>query len=283
MHDTTGRNQSVTNAAALSHEVALELRKAIRPPFNGLGVVLVNVTILLGGWFLVGPRSVTNTDVLIFLPFAIAVWAFADVPVTNVLGANAAASLAVLDDPVRLRRMFTVRDLSLWILISPACVVLSLALLPSQGHTPTSIAVIFAVNALPFGYMGVASPLAPLLAYHPIPLRQRLARPRTWPRWLVAVTAPLVLVFPAAVITLLLPAYLFRVFNGEVALFEVTPFLSIFNVNFVLGNHDYQIMSSAVSVVWGLALWRLGLRLTTAIVAARKNYLRDLLGDPTRS
>ncbi len=107
-------------------------------------------------------QSVTNTDVLIFLPFAIAVWAFADVPVTNVLGANAAASLAVLDDPVRLRRMFTVRDLSLWILISPACVVLSLALLPSQGHTPTSIAVIFAVNALPFGYMGVASPLAPL-------------------------------------------------------------------------------------------------------------------------
>lgn len=273
-----GQAPTASTLPTLWSEVAAQLRVAIRPPFDILGAVVVNTTILLFGWFLLGPRSVTNTESLAFLPFAIAVWAFADVSATNVLGANPAQTLAALDQPPVLRRRFTVRHLTLVILISPACVALSLLLAPSLGRPLTALAVALAVVAMPFGFFGLASVAGALFPYHPIPLRQRIRRRGTWPRWFAALGAPVLVAVPAAVLTLLVPALLFRLF-----VFDETLPGSVFNPDFVFGVENYLRLTSAVfSVLWSLLLWRVGLRITGAVITARKDYLRDFLRNPNR-
>lgn len=264
--------------ATLRQEVAAELRVAVRPPFEIPRIVVVNTAILLAGWFLLGPQSVTNTSAAIFLPFAVAVWAFADVPATNVLGANAPGALAALGHPARIRRMFTVRDLTLLALICPACIGLSLVLLPGQDRPYTSIAVIMAVIALPLGFLGLASVSGVLLPYHPMSLRQRVRRPATWPRWLGALMSPLLIALPAAVITLLVPALLLRVL-----ILGQQPQRPVFNPDYVLGVSSLAgLGSAAASVLWSVAVWRGGLLLASWVAVARGSYLRAFLSDPGR-
>ena len=50
-----------------------------------------------------------------------------------------------------------------------------------------SLAVAVAVLFLPFPYLGLAAIVAPLLPFHPMPMRERFRRRDTWLRYGIAV------------------------------------------------------------------------------------------------
>lgn len=105
---------------SLSADVNDLFRGVFKPPFEELSIIIVNAALLLGIWFLLNPSLVVRYPSLIFLPAAIASWAFADVPATNLFGADPQTALSKLDQPAALRRWFTAKNIVLWILISPA-------------------------------------------------------------------------------------------------------------------------------------------------------------------
>lgn len=248
-------------SAGLGREVAAELRHTLRPPFEVLQLVAINTVLLLLGWFLLGPTAVSNFNSAIFLPMAIASWAFADIPATNLLGVDPQESLRLLDDPKGLKRMFTVRNLTLMILICPFCILLSLFLLPSQNHPLTSAAVMLAVVAMPLAYLGVASMAAPLFPFHSMSLKERRGRKDTWVRWGLCCITPWVIIAPAGVISMI-------------------PVIIIYN----LAPHrdGVYLLAALASLAWSLLLWRAGLAITMKIVRRRRAYLSEFLADPSR-
>ena len=109
--------------------------------------------------------------------------AYADVPATNLFGVRAEQIVNVLRQPERVRRIMTIENLALWVLVSPLCFLIAMGLLPSQHQPLMSLAIAVAVLCLPFSYLGLAAIVAPLLPFHPMPWRERLRRRDTWLRY----------------------------------------------------------------------------------------------------
>ncbi|HAM22714.1 MAG TPA: hypothetical protein DCQ04_10650 [Actinobacteria bacterium] len=232
------------------------------PPFEVVSSVLVNVAIVLGVWFLINPDLVLRHTALIFLPVAIASWSFSDVPATNLIGGKADHARDRLHDADLIRRVMTVQNLALWVLIAPACMLLALALTPSGDDATISIAVAIAVLFLPFPYLGLAAIVAPLLPFHPMPMRERLRRRDTWLRYGIAVAlAYLLLTTPAAIISLG-PAMLVLTFVGQDSI--------------------HYLLAAILMTPWCIFLWQCGLRIAARIAIRRQTWLAEFLADPTR-
>ena len=238
-----------------------QLREALRPPFEDLTIILINAGLLLAGWFLLSPAIVFRFTTLIFLPAAIASWAFADVPATNLLGSDPQRALPLLGNPAGLKRLFASKNLVLWVLISPVCLVLALILASTQDQWKLGIAVGIAVLFMPFAYLGLCSLVAPMLPFHSRKLAWRRQHRETWRRWGVALVIPYVLTTPAALLT-------------------VAPVVLIYAL---IGTTDDHILIGALLITpWSLALWRIFLNLMTKLVAKRETYLREFLAEPDR-
>lgn len=243
-------------------QVRAELRYNFRPPFEVLSVVIINVGLALGAWFFINPDVVLNNAALIFLPIALASWAYADVPATNLLGSRAEQILPRMDDGAHIRRVMTVENIGLWVLISPGCLLLSLGLMPSQHRPLMSIAIALAVLSLPFVYLGLAAIVAPLLPFHPMPWRERLRRRDTWLRYGLAITiAYFALTWPAAMIS-------------------VTP--ALFVLRYVGQEPVHYLVAAILITPWSLLVWRFGLHLSTWISRRRSRWLHEFLADPSR-
>lgn len=193
-----------------------ELRRAMRPPFEWLQVVGFNVALVLAGWFLLGPTSVTVSKFasLVFLPAVVASWAFGDVPATNLYGSEPERAIPAFSDPKRLRNFIMSRSLALWTLIAPGTALLSWLLSYQDDNVVGALVVAGLVLLLPFGFLGITAMAAPLLPYNPIPRKQRRALPHTWVRWSISVVIPYVLIGPATLL-LLVPAALILEANGR--------------------------------------------------------------------
>lgn len=242
--------------------VRAELRLAFKPPFDVISVVLINMSLALGAWFLINPDVVLNYTSLIFLPIALASWAYSDVPATNLFGVRAEQIVEVLEQPERVRRIMTVENLSLWILVSPLCLLLAIGLLPSQHEPVMSMAIAVAVMCLPFTYLGLAAIVAPLLPFHPLPWRERVRRRDTWPRYGLAVgIAYFGITWPASLVSF-------------------TPVIII--VGFVGTTPTHYFAAAVLATPWCLLTWRLGLLLSSRITKHRANFLSEFLADPTR-
>lgn len=156
----------------------------------------------------------------------------------------------------------TVQNLSLWVIISPACMLLSLALLPSGGDVTVSLAVAVAVLVLPFPYMGLAAIVAPLLPFHPMPIRQRLGRRDTWLRYGFAI------------------ALAYFLLTAPAALFALGPALLVVTI---IGQEPVHFLLAAILMVpWCFFLWRAGLYIAGLIAIRRQAWLKEFLADPTR-
>lgn len=242
--------------------VRAELHYAFQPPFDVISVVLINMALALGVWFFIDPDIVLDYTSLIFLPIALASWAYSDVPATNLFGVRAEQIVERLRQPERVRRIMTVENLALWILVSPLCLLLSLGLMPSQHRPMMSLAIAVAVMCLPFTYLGLAAIMAPLLPFHPLPWRERLHRRDTWVRYCMAIgIAYFGITWPAS-------------------LLSFTP--AIFIVRYVGSEPIHYFLAAVLATPWCLFTWRVGLHISSRITQRRAVYLAEFLADPTR-
>src|SRR5215468_4162000 len=101
-----------------------EFQRARRPPYETLSVVVGNGLLMTVLWVWL-PASVVSSVFRFHgaLAFALvlASWMYSDVPATNLLGGDAARSMAALGDPAMLRRMWYAKNLVLWLLVTPLC------------------------------------------------------------------------------------------------------------------------------------------------------------------
>ncbi len=243
-------------------QVKAELRSYFHKPYDVPTVIAINMLLALFAWFFINPDVVLRYTALVFLPVALIAWAFADVPSTNLFGSAPVQTLRYINEPENLRRMMTVKNIALWILVAPLCFVLSLCLLPSQHDTLISLAVCLAVVFLPFSYLGLAAVIAPLLPFHPMKWKERLKRRDTWLRYGLSIgVAYFALTGPATVLALG-PAWLVFKFIGQEPI--------------------HVFLAAVILTPWAFILWRTGLHISTWIVAKRRQWLENFLNDPAR-
>ncbi len=242
--------------------LSYELRETFRPPFEVIQVIFFNVALVLAGWFLLGPDTITSERFasLVFLPAVLASWAFSDVPATNLYASQPKRALGALGHPDRLRNLILSRNLTLWCLIAPAGAILSWILALDDNDIPKTIIVAAVVLILPFGFLGITSIVAPLLPYHPMSIQERRKKRNTWIRWGVAVVIPFILTMPSALI-LLLPA---------IGLVEA------------MGRSSTSVgLALLVTIVWTYIVRKIAVGITLRLTARREERLRAFLSDPS--
>jgi hypothetical protein len=196
----------------LLRAVRAEFGRAFHPPYEVLIVVAINGLLMTGLWFW-APQSWKNALFSLHgtLAFAmvLACWMLADVPATNLLGADARRMRAALDDPTMFRRLLYAKNLVLWTLVAPLCSVVAVAI-GLHAHDYAAMALsIMAIAVMPFGALGISAWLGIRFPYHPIGLSVRWAHRRPWRhmivRWLSLTLTPYGLV-PALGVLFLAPS-----------------------------------------------------------------------------
>jgi hypothetical protein len=201
--------------ADLREAVRQEFARVRRPPFETFITVGVNGAIMSSAWFFL-PTGLKDAVFTLHgsLAFALvlAAWMYSDVPATNVLGPDRVRALAALDDPVVFRRLLFAKDLVLWTLVTPVCLVVAFVNGIFFAHDLLSAlyAAIW-IGIVPFGVLGLSSLVGIRFPYHPIPIRYRWEHRRPWRRmlvrWLALVVTPYGLV-PALGVVIMLPSLL---------------------------------------------------------------------------
>ena len=258
----------------LGRLVRLEFRRALRPPYVAPSVVVTNGLLMTAAWFLLPTRwqdALFSLHGTFAFALVLASWMYADVPATNVLGLGAHRSLEALDDPVALGRLLNARDIVLWMLVTPICVLVALGIGIYETQWTRMVVTVVTIIVPPFGALGVAAWLGVRFPYHPISLAERWRQRRSWRhmwvRWLALVLLPYVIV-PTLAVVALLPSY---------ALWTVT------------GNGQYAPLDDLrlaagglLALVVSLAMWRFGRRGSLRLVRRHAEYLKSYLADPSR-
>ena len=235
-------------------------------------VVAINGLLRAGAWFLPPPDWFFGVHTARVFPIILAVWMLADVPATNVLGSDARRIAAVLDSPRELRRMLTAKNLVLWVLVAPLCVVVALVVaLLTQATLLSTPATIAAITIVPFGALGVAAWLRILHPYHALPLRLRWQHRRPYGRmvlrWALLVVLPYGLVPLVATVVILPVLSGWRLSSGS--------WVSGSDAAFALG----VVIVAAVAT----AAWFGGHAIGTRLAGRRSQALRAFLDDPLRA
>jgi hypothetical protein len=260
---------------ALFDAVRAELHRTFRRPFEVPLIVATNGTALTLAWFFLPPRL---TNLLftfhgpLWFPMALAGWMYADVPATNLLGADASRSLSVLGDRTALRHLQRAKNLALWLLVSPLAATVAILVGVHERRPLATIFILLWITVVPLGALGIAAWLGIAFPYHPVPLRQRWAHRKPFlrkvVRWLSLVMLPwgvvpgLVLLISVPTITLWAATY--RSWRGA----------RIPDAYFAWG----VAMGCAVA----LAFWVFGARLGARLAHRRRAKLAAFLADPDR-
>ena len=261
----------VVPPASLAAGVTAEWRRAFRPPYEAPAVVAINGLLMTGAWFLLPPDWFFRVHTARVFPIILAVWMLADVPATNVLGSDPRRMSAVLDSPGDLPRMLTAKNLVLWLLVAPICVVVALVVaVLTQATLLSTMATIAAITIVPFGTLGVAAWLGILFPYHALPVRYRWQHRRPYGRmilrWALLVVIPYGLV-PLIATVIILPVLSgWRLSSGSWA--------TASDGAFALG----VVIVAAVAS----AAWFGGHAVGTRLAARRAQALRGFLDDPLR-
>src|SRR5690242_12137191 len=118
----------------------MELRTALRPPYDVPGVVLVNGALVALCWTLLPPAVaglVFRFHGPLAFPMVLACWMYADVPATNLLGADPERSRPALADPPALRRLCYAKNVVLWLFATPPAVLVAIAI-GGHEHRPAA-------------------------------------------------------------------------------------------------------------------------------------------------
>jgi hypothetical protein len=260
---------------SLRAAVRAEFGRALRPPYETPSVVVVNGALMTACWGLL-PTDLVDAVFTFHGPVAFAMvlasWMYSDVPATNLLGADAARTVAALPDPAVLRRLWYAKNIVLWMMITPLCAIVAIGIGIYEGQLTTTALSIIWIAVVPLGALGFSAWLGIRYPYHPLPLRRRwAARRRRWPmigRWLVLVLTPYGLV-PLLTAVLTLPSVLLwaAVAPGGQA-------THITNAQFAWG----LVLAGALALV----AWPLGHRYGTRRAHRRRQRLAAFLADPDR-
>jgi len=183
--------------ASLRTAVRQEFARARRPPYETFVTVAVNGALMSSAWFLL-PSGLKDKVFTLHgtLAFGIvlAAWMYSDVPSTNVLGPDAVRVVAAIDDPVMFRRLLYGKNIVLWFLVTPVCLVIALVNGIFSHDLLAALYSVIWIGLVPFGVLGVAAWVGILFPYHPMPLRyrweHRVPRRRMLWRWLILVVTP---------------------------------------------------------------------------------------------
>jgi hypothetical protein len=270
-----GPTVAVRLPATLPEAMAQEFRRITHPPFETLLTVAVNAALMSSAWFFL-PTSITDQlfelHGSVAFAFVLAGWMYSDVPATNVLACDTVRTLAAIDQPEVLHRILVARRCLLWLLISPVCLLISLA----SGFTaPDRIVVVYsaiAIGVIPLGVLGVSAWLGVLFPYHPVPIRYRwVQRRRWWPmlgRWGTLVLLPYAVV-PALTVVLLAPTLLVWGLTSPKGLTGKLP------------DNDLG-LGIALACLIALGAAYFGQRIALRLVARRRDHLVAYLTDPRR-
>jgi len=261
-----------TTTTSLPGAVRAEVRRALHPPYDLPLGIAGNGLLLTACWTLLPTRAV---DALFRFqgPFAfamvLALWIYSDVPATNPLGADAGHSIAALDDPAALRRLLYAKNLALWLLATPVCVLVAVAIGLAERKPVTALVTAAWVTLVPLGALGAAAWVGIRWPYHPLPLRDRWAGRRQWRpmllRWTVLILAPF-LVVPFLTTVLTVPSLLLWWSEGRGG--RIT---------------DRQFAAGLLlTAVLAAVAWPAGHRAGARLARRRRERLTAYLADPTQ-
>jgi hypothetical protein len=200
--------------STLRSAVRTEFAHTLRPPYETCIVVAVNGALMSSAWFLL-PNGLKDKVFTLHgsLAFALvlAAWMYSDVPATNVLGPDARRAAAAIDDPVALRRLLYSKNVVLWTLVTPVCLIVALVSgVLSHNPLATLYSVVW-ISVVPFGVLGISAWVGIIFPYHPMPLRFRWDHRHPWPRmlgrWLALAVTPYGLV-PLLGVLIMVPSLL---------------------------------------------------------------------------
>jgi hypothetical protein len=255
--------------------VRAEYARVFHPPYESLITVAVNGALMSSAWFLLPVHLKDELFTLHgSLAFAVVLagWMYSDVPSTNVLGPDAPRVIAAIDRPALLRRLLVAKNLVLWSIVTPLCLVIAWVNgFLAHDLLATLYSAIW-IGIVPFGVLAVAAWTGILFPYHPMPLRYRWEhRRRWWPmlgRWVVLILTPYGLV-PALAVGLMAPS---------LVLWGLT---TPDGFSHRLPDHDLG-WGVAVACAVALLVTVLGHWGSLRMIARRRDRLLAFLGDPTR-
>ncbi len=257
--------------ATLGKAVKAQLARAFHAPFETLIVVGVNGLLMTGAWFLLpNPNPLFTFHGALAFPIVLAGWMLSDVPATNVLGADAKASIAALRDPRSLLRLLYAKSLVLWALVAPLCAVVAIVLGLYEDRVGATIFTLAWILIVPLGVLGLSAWAGIYFPYHPIALRDRWAHRRPLRqmilRWSSLAVLPYLLV-PMLVIAISAPTLLLWYLTSQTNGARRIP-----DGDFALG----------VLIGCGLAVvsWFWGHRRGVRIAEQRRADLIDFLSNP---
>jgi hypothetical protein len=173
------------------------------------------LALVVVGYSSYDPRAAGDIKIA-YVGIAVVLYVLADTVNTNQLGADSDRVLASLERSDSVRRILTIKNLSLAVLLVPLALLVSIVVRVLVGRwrlvTHTAMYDIGAV----FLWLGLGNVVSVLLPYRPIPLRARLKARRTWKRWAVRQAVPYVLYYLGPTLLVMLPfvaASYFRAFG----------------------------------------------------------------------
>jgi len=269
-------NDEAAVPPSLGEAVRVEFRSALSPPYETPVVVAVNGALMSSAWFFLPPSLKDKLFTLHgTLAFAVvlAFWMYSDVPATNVLAPDRLRVLAAIDDPRIQRRLLVAKNIVLWILVTPVCILVALAIGLYENDLLATLYTMVWLGFVPLGVLGISNLVGIRFPYHPMPLRfrweHRKPRRRMLFRWLILVVTPYGLV-PALGVILLLPSLALWGFTSKSGLSKQLP------------SNDLGLGVAVACAIAGLAWWG-GHRVGTWMIGRHKEKLIEFLDDPTRA
>jgi hypothetical protein len=255
--------------------VGAEYTRVFHPPYESLLTVAVNGALMSSAWFFL-PTGLKDKVFTLHgsLAFAVvlAAWMYSDVPATNLLGPDPERVAAAIDDPAALRRLLMAKNLVLWSVVTPLCLVIAWV----NGYLSHDLlAALYSaiwIGVVPFGVLALSAWVGIFFPYHPIPVRYRWRnRRRWWPmlvRWGILVITPYGLV-PALAVVLMGPSLLLWGLTGPQGLDQRLPDR---DVGLGVAVAVAVALVTAVAGHWG----------SLRFIRRRRDRLLAYLADPTR-
>ena len=259
--------------STLRQAVGTQFARAFHPPYEIPIVIAVNGLLMTGAWFLLpNPNPLFTFHGTLAFAMILAGWMYSDVPATNVLGSDAARSLAAIDDPEALQRLLYAKNIVLWMLVAPICSAVAIVVGLHEHRATATIFSLAWIVVVPLGALGIAAWVGVWWPYHPIAISERWEHRRPLRhmivRWLSLAVLPYGLV-PALVVVISIPtAVLWYVTSQRQGLTRVP------DGAFALG--------VVVGCVIAVAAWIWGHRVTLRLVAKRRDALSGYLADPRK-
>jgi len=188
---------------------------------------------------------------------SLAGWVLASALNCNQLGFDADRAAASFRTGDTAWRVLFLKNLSILVVLAPPILLSSVVLRLTVAHPPDSIPVALVRDlAVITVWLGFGSILSVLLPFRPLGRRGRWARPTTWARWTVCLTAPYVVYY--------LLAHYWHL-----------PELAIGDLLFHHDDRRHLWDYSLWMILWGLVTWGLGLAVSEGYYRLRPARLES--------